>query len=177
MATLDHESTPSKAAIGGHPLHPFLVPFPIAFLVGALVTDLVNRATGTAFWAQASYYLVVAGFITGVLAALAGFIDFVSRPQIRRLSIAWMHFLGNGAAMLLTLVNILLRTRDPVAPVSGAELGLSLLVTLIFLVTGWLGGEKVFRHRVGVTPDARDHGRALEERERRHAAGIRGARR
>jgi len=31
----------STASIAGHPLHPMLVPFPIAFLVGALASDLV----------------------------------------------------------------------------------------------------------------------------------------
>jgi uncharacterized membrane protein len=152
VATVDQHPTPSKAAIAGHPLHPLLVPFPIAFLVGLLITDLVNRATDNPFWAQASYWLAIAGLVTGVLAALAGFIDFASRPQIRRLSIAWVHFLGNGVAMLLTVLNILLRRPDPAAPVSTTELALSAVVTLIFLVTGWLGGEMVFRHRIGMAP-------------------------
>ena len=37
----DHsQGVPSTAAIAGHPLHPIVVPFPIAYLVGALATDL-----------------------------------------------------------------------------------------------------------------------------------------
>ena len=126
------------------------------------------------FWAQASYWLAIAGLVTGVVAALAGFVDFVSRPQIRRLSIAWLHFLGNGAAMVLTIVNIVLRRADPAAAISGAELALSVLVVLILLVTGWLGGEMVFRHRVGVMGPVSEPAPA-----RSHAdpEGIRAARR
>ena len=36
----------STANIAGHPIHPMLIPFPIAFLVSAFVTDLVYWATG-----------------------------------------------------------------------------------------------------------------------------------
>jgi uncharacterized membrane protein len=31
----------STASIAGHPIHPMLIPFPVAFLVTAFVTDLV----------------------------------------------------------------------------------------------------------------------------------------
>ena len=167
MPTIDLAPTPSKAAIAGHPLHPLLVTLPVGSLVGLLVSDLANRATSDPFWAQASYWLAIAGLITGVLAALAGFVDFVSRPQIRRLSIAWVHFLGNGVAMLLTVGNFLLRRPDPTAAVSGLEFGLSVLVVLILLVTGWLGGEMVFRHRIGVTGAVAGAARVHAERDRR----------
>jgi uncharacterized membrane protein len=30
----------STAKIAGHPIHPMLIPFPVAFLVAALATDL-----------------------------------------------------------------------------------------------------------------------------------------
>ena len=149
MANRSMEPVPSAAAIKGHPLHPMLVPFPIAFLVGTLVTDLANRFTSDAFWAQASYWLAVAGLATGVLAALMGLIDFLRRRKIRALSIAWFHFLGNGVALVLTFVNISIRIPDPSAPVSAAALALSVIVTGVLLVTGWLGGEMVFRHRIG----------------------------
>ena len=42
----------STASIAGHPIHPMLVPFPIAFFVGAFVTDLVFWQTGVAFWSD-----------------------------------------------------------------------------------------------------------------------------
>ena len=177
MATLDMEPTPSKAAIAGHPLHPLLVTLPVGSLALLVVSDLANRATSDPFWAQASYWLTLAGLITGVLAALTGFIDFASRPRIRQLSIAWVHFLGNAVAMLLTAGNFLLRRPDPAAAVSGLELGLSVLVVLILLVTGWLGGEMVFRHRIGVPGTAAGGVHVAAERDRRPGGGVQAARR
>jgi len=176
VATLDLEPIPSKAAIAGHPLHPLLVTLPVGSLVLLLLSDLASRATSDPFWAQASYWLTIGGLITGVLAALTGFIDFVNGPRIRRLSIAWVHFLGNGVAMLLTLGNFLLRRSDPTAAVSEVELGLSVLVVVILLVTGWLGGEMVFRHRVGVTGTATGAAHTHAERDRR-PGGVQAARR
>ena len=54
MANYEHsEGVPSTASIGRHPIHPMLVPFPIGFLVGALVSDVVYWVLRDAFWAQA----------------------------------------------------------------------------------------------------------------------------
>ena len=61
----------STAAIDGHPFHPLLVTLPIAFLIGALLTDLAFQGTGDAFWARASTWLFGAGLVSGALAAVA----------------------------------------------------------------------------------------------------------
>jgi len=45
----------STVHIGGHPVHPILIPLPIAFLVGAALTDIVLAISGDAFWASASF--------------------------------------------------------------------------------------------------------------------------
>lgn len=179
MPILSKQAIPSKAAVRGHPLHPMLVPFPIAFLVGALASDLAFRATANTFWAEASFWLLAAGIVTGVLAALLGLIDFLSRPAIRRLPAAWVHFLGNGAALALAMVNLALRYPDPVANVLPTGLALSAVVMLILLVTGWLGGELVYRHRVGVSlapaanaPSVADTASANAEAERRRTGTL-----
>jgi uncharacterized membrane protein len=163
------ETTSSKAAIGGHPLHPAVVPFPIAFLVGALVTDIVNLNTLEAFWSQASYWLLVAGLATGVLAAVLGLIDFLARPRVRSLGVAWLHFMGNGTALLVTVANVALRAGDPAAPVSTLGLTLSAIVAVLLAATGWAGGEMVFRHGVGRVGDIAP-ARSREERDLRSHA-------
>ncbi len=150
MAINDLDAAPSKAAIGEHPIHPMLVPFPIAFLVGALVTDLVFLTTGDAFWARGSFWLLAAGIGMGALAAVFGLIDFISIPRARSLAAAWMHFLGNGAAILLAVWNVALRWTDMAAGATGFGLALSAVVVLILLATGWLGGELAYRYRIGV---------------------------
>ena len=88
----------------------------------------------------------------GALAAVAGLTDFLGNSRVRSITAAWVHFLGNAIAMLLAIWNLVLRLGEggSKAVPSGGVL-LSLVVVIIFLVTGWLGGELAFRHRVGVT--------------------------
>lgn len=147
---LNVEAVKSKAAIGGHPIHPMLIPFPVAFLPGALVTDLVYRSTGDAFWARASLWLLAAGVVTGALAAVFGLIDFLSIRRARSLRAGWVHFLGNVLAMALSIFNLLLRWGEPVPDVPSLGVTLSAVVTLILVVTGWLGGELSYKHAIGV---------------------------
>ncbi|QBQ53669.1 DUF2231 domain-containing protein [Nitrosococcus wardiae] len=144
------EGVKSTAAIGGHPVHPMLIPFPIAFLVGALLTDLTYLGTTDFFWARASLWLIAAGFISGALAAVFGLTDFMTIPRVREHNIAWIHFLGNATVLLLALINWLLRLGEPVASILPWGLLLSALTTVILLVTGWYGGELAYRHKIGV---------------------------
>jgi uncharacterized membrane protein len=62
----------STAQIAGHPLHPMIIPFPIAFLVGTLVTDLAYLGTTDLFWATASYWLLAGALIMAAVAAALG---------------------------------------------------------------------------------------------------------
>ena len=144
---------PATAAIAGHPLHPLLVTLPIGLLIGALVSDIGFYSTGDAFWARASAWLIGAGLVTGLIAAIAGLVDFLGSERIRLLAIVWYHFAGNAIALVLTAVNLYFRTQSDLTAVTGGQLLLSILVVLIFAVTGWLGGEMVFRHGAGVTGD------------------------
>jgi uncharacterized membrane protein len=147
----DYQGTPSTAAIAGHPIHPMLVVFPIAFLVGALATDLAFWRTGDHFWALASQWLLAAGVVMGALAAAAGLIEFLTISRVRSLVAGWVHFLGSVAAILIALWNLLHRLGgDPSAVIVPFGLVLSAVVVALFLVTGWLGGELVFRHRIGI---------------------------
>jgi uncharacterized membrane protein len=154
MRPSDQLGVPSTAAVAGHPIHPMLVVFPIAFLVAALATDLAFWGTNDPFWARASTWLLGAGVVMGVLAAVAGLIEFLTISRVRSLAAGWIHFLGNAAAILLALANLLYRIDEGLgAGVIPFGLILSAVVVAILLVTGWLGGELVFRHRIGVTTD------------------------
>src|SRR3546814_18621064 len=95
------ENPKSTARIADHPIHPMLIPFPIAFLVGTLVSDLMYWQTTDAFWATASVYLLVAAIIAAALAAVAGFIAFFVDRRIRVFSHPWQQLFGNVIAVLL----------------------------------------------------------------------------
>lgn len=148
---MDHEHPKSTARIAGHPIHPMLVPFPIAFFVGTFVSDIVYWRSGDAVWASFSAWLLGAAIVMALLAALAGFADFFGDRRIRALGHARQHMIGNLAAVTIAIVNLLLRLGDPAAAIVPVGLALSALVGLILVFTGWRGGDLVFKHGVGVS--------------------------
>ena len=149
---MPYEFPRSTASIGGHPIHPMLVPFPIAFLVGALLTDIAFVRGGSAFWAEASSWLIGAGIVSALLAALFGFIDFFGERRIRELKAARYHMMGNLLAVVLSLVNFVVRLDDSAGAIEGLGIALSAIVVLLLLFNGWMGGHMVYRHGVAVRP-------------------------
>src|SRR3954470_20649341 len=103
------DSVKSTASVGGHPIHPMIVPLPIGFLVAALLSDIGYSLNGSAFWVEASRWLILGGIVTGILAALFGLIDFLTIAYVRSRTAAWVHFLGNAAAIVLSVINLLIR--------------------------------------------------------------------
>jgi uncharacterized membrane protein len=140
----------STANIADHPIHPMLIPFPIAFLVATFVCDLIFWSTGNSAWFTATLWLLGAALLMAALAATAGLIDFFGDQRIRNLSAAWHHMIGNVIAVLLSFVNWYLRYTGGEAAVRPTGLLISLVVVLILLYTGWRGWEMVYAHRVAV---------------------------
>jgi uncharacterized membrane protein len=139
----------STARVVGQPIHPMLLPFPIACFVGVLITDVAYWRTAQMMWADFSAWLLVVGLIMGGLAAIAGLIDFLANRRIRAQLPAWPHVVGNIVVLLLALLNTFIHTRDAWTSVVPAGLILSAMIVLILPVTGWLGWSMVYRHGVG----------------------------
>src|SRR5262249_49883935 len=95
----------STAKIAGHPIHPMLVPFPIAFYVATLVCDLVYLQTGYPSWADATPWLLGAALVMSALAVTMGFIDVAGDARIRRLADVWWHAGANATAAVIQLIN------------------------------------------------------------------------
>jgi uncharacterized membrane protein len=127
-----------------------LVPIPIVCFVGTLITDIVYWQSGAMLWANISAWLLLVGLIVSLVAAPAGMIDFFGDPRIRELRAAWIHGIGNATALILSIFNCLIHTRDAYTSVVPTGLILSALVVVILLVTGWNGWALVYRHGVGV---------------------------
>lgn len=147
------EATPSKASIAGHPIHPMIIPFPIAFLAALPLADILFWATEQTFWARTGYYLLVAGLATGALAALVGLVDFSTLKEVRRHRQSYFHMFSNVGALALAVVNLVLRVGDPVGAVLPLGLILSLVGGGLLMVGGWYGGELSYRFRIGVARD------------------------
>jgi len=147
MSSINPQST---VTLAGRPLHAMLVPIPFVCFVGTLITDIVYWQTAAMLWADMSAWLLLVGLIVSLFAAPAGMIDFFGDPRIRRLRTAWIHGIGNVAALILSIFNCLIHTRDAYTSVVPSGLILSALVVVILLVTGWNGSALVHRHGVGV---------------------------
>ncbi|HEY0524358.1 MAG TPA: DUF2231 domain-containing protein [Stellaceae bacterium] len=137
----------SNAAVFGHPIHPVLIPFPVASLIGALGTDIAYRRTGDAFWARASRVLIGAGIATGAAAAIFGAIDYSTIRRARR-PVGTLHAIGNGTAMALAIGNFASRRGRDDVPSGG--LALSAATAALVGLTSWAGTELSYRHMVGV---------------------------
>jgi uncharacterized membrane protein len=141
----------SIASIGGHPIHPMLVPFPIVCFVGAFVTDLVYWRSMSFIWATFSVWLLTAGLIMAAVAAIVGLVDFAANRRIREFRPAWYHLFGNALVIVLSIINVFVHSRDGYTAVVPTGLILSSVVVVILMVTAWMGWEMVYRDRIGVT--------------------------
>src|SRR4051794_16243534 len=109
MAEGDLRGVATTAQLVGHPIHPMLIPFPIALFVATFASDLAYWATSDAFWGRGSFWLLTAAIVMSALAAIAGFVDFFGNARIRAIRDACQHMIANLVAVLLALVNLILR--------------------------------------------------------------------
>lgn len=144
----------SKARFVGHPIHQMLIPFPLGLLGMAVAFDVIHLFGGSDSVGHAAWYMIAAGILTGLLAAVFGGIDWLALPAgTRAKRIATMHGLGNVVIVVLFAISWLLR-RDTPSDASGLPIVLEVIGVIGALVTGWLGGELVDRLGVGVDPHA-----------------------
>jgi uncharacterized membrane protein len=144
----------SKAKLLGHPIHQMLIVFPLGVLAMSLVFDLIARFAGLPKLHEAAFYMIAAGIISGLVAAVFGLIDFLAIPGATRAKrIGALHGVGNVIVVVIFAASWLLRRDDPARPeilaivLSAAAAGLA-------TITGWLGGELVDRLGVGVDDGA-----------------------
>ena len=144
----------SRVKSMGHPIHPMLVNFPLGLLVTTAVFDIVHLITGNGYWSGIAFWMIAAGVITGVLAAIIGTIDALAIPSgTRAKSVSVFHGSGNALILVLFAVSWLLRFNDPGNPPVAAFV-LSFLGAALLGVTGWLGGELTLRLGIGVDEGA-----------------------
>ena len=156
----------SRMSILGHPIHPMLIHFPVAALLGVIATDIAYVVTEDFFWARGSLWLAGIGMAGGWISGTAGLIDLVFVQQIRRLVIAWCHALLAVMLLSLATLNWLLRAGGhPEALIAPWGLYLSLLTGLLIGFTSLMGGELVYDHAVGVSPEKMAERREKDESE------------
>lgn len=150
-------------------IHPALVHFPIALLLGGILLDLY------AWWrredlAWVATGLLLAGVVTGALAAVAGVVAFYTVPsshteEAHRL-VPWHIGMAVTMFVLFTVAAIMRWYRQPVPPTSVIRV-LGLVAAAVLLVTAALGGRIVYHGGMGIEPKIV----AAHLREHTHGAG------
>jgi len=147
----------TRATVAEHPVHPMLIPFPIALWIFSLASDLIYLfGFGGPVWKDIALYTMVGGIVGGLAAAIPGYIDYrsLSDPVIVR--VAQMHMIINVGLIVLFTINAGLRIMngtEAVLPVFLSALGVAALG-----VSGWLGGELVYVQGVAVQPERESTG-------------------
>jgi uncharacterized membrane protein len=145
----------SRTKLLGHPIHPMLIVLPLGLLAMAVVFDIIYLVTGDETFANVAFWDITAGVIGGLAAALFGFIDWLAIPKdTRARRIGLIHGTGNLVIVLLFVASWLLRVSDHAYSPNLVPFFLGLIGVVLALGTAWLGGEMVYRLRVGVDDGA-----------------------
>lgn len=146
----------SKASIGGHPVHPMLIPFPLALWVTSFAVDILFYFLRHPTLLVVAKLLIAAGCLGAIAAAIFGIIDWlaIKNGDVKR--VANWHARLNIAALVVFAISLLLRL-GRYSELVGRKLTIPFLLSLVgvilIAISGWLGGELVFRYGVGQARD------------------------
>ena len=144
----------ARAKLFGHPVHQMLIVLPLGLLTGAVIFDVLNLVLPGRNFSFVSFWLIPAGLITGVLAAIFGFIDYLKIPRNTRAKrVGRFHGIGNVVVLGFFALSWWIRV-DPNSEPILAAYALSIVGGVFSMITGWLGGELVDRMAIGVDDGA-----------------------
>jgi len=153
----------SRANIKGHPLHPILVSFPIAFYTGTLLFDILAKTYSPEFLFTA-YNLEITALASAALAAIPGIIDYIYTvpPHSTAKKRGGKHGLTNVAVIIFFTAALIYRANNEV-PNINILIALEGAGWILLLFAGWMGGTLVIRNQIGVDPRYADAGKWKEE--------------
>ena len=147
----------SKTKLFGHPVHPIVVAFPLALGAAAVVADLAYLITKDGVFARMAYYLIWGCVVLGGVSIVIGWRDWFAIPaKTRAKTIGLWHGLSADVFTILFAISGWLRMGLPAAP-STLALALSFIALLVVPQLGWLGGELVYKYRIGVLQHTSAH--------------------
>ncbi len=150
----------SKASIAGHPIHPMLIPFPLALWATSFVVDILFYFLRHPTLLVISKFMIAAGCIGGLAAAIPGIVDWLSIKNDPAKKVANWHARLNIIALVVFAISLLLRLgsySDFVGRKLTIPFLLSLVGVILISISGWLGGELAFRYGIGQTQDEETH--------------------
>jgi uncharacterized membrane protein len=147
----------SKASFAGHPIHPMLIPFPLALWVTSFVVDILFYFLRHPTLLVIAKFMIAAGCLGAIAAAIPGFIDWLAIKNGDVKKVANWHARLNIVALVVFAISFFLRLgsySDLVSRRLTVPFLLSLVGVILISISGWLGGELVFRHGLGQTRNA-----------------------
>ena len=133
----------AAASAGARTIHQSLAPFPVAYFTAAFVTDLAYWRTTEVMWERFSVWLIAGGLVMAALVAVTAVIDLASGRQRP----AWLCALGYMFAVLLSLLNVFVHSRDGYTAVVPTGLMLSAVVVAILALFTFVAGWSLTRDR------------------------------
>lgn len=98
----------SRASIARHPIHPMLVPFPIALWIFSLAADFIYLLEfGGPLWKGIAFYSMVGGIGGALAAAVPGYVDYRTLTEPQTVRIARWHMVINLFLVVLFSANAL----------------------------------------------------------------------
>ena len=142
----------SKASIGGHPIHPMLIPFPIALWATSFAVDVLFYLLRLPVLLTMAKFMLAAGCLAAVAAAIFGIIDWLGIKNGEVKKVANWHARLNVIALIVFAISLFLRMGN-YSHLVGRRLTIPFLLSLVgvilITISGWLGGELVFKYGVG----------------------------
>jgi uncharacterized membrane protein/nitrite reductase/ring-hydroxylating ferredoxin subunit len=136
-----------------HPIHPMLVHFPIGLFILSLLLDLASLVfPGVPDLVRGSFYAMLLGLITALLAAVPGFIDYTDiRTDHPGRPTATTHMILNLLVVAVYAINLGVRSSSLAdSKISIGPLVLSLIGVILLSASGYLGGRLVYDEGIAV---------------------------
>jgi uncharacterized membrane protein len=143
----------SKASIGGHPIHPMLVSFPIGLWITSFAADVIFYFHRNTSLLLISKFMIAAGIVGGIAAAVPGIVDWLTLTDKDVTKVANWHARLNIIALIIFAISLYFRMRAGAHWVHYSmriPFLLSFLGVVLISISGWLGGELTFKHGVGM---------------------------
>ena len=144
----------SKVKVLGHPLHPMLIAFPVAFYVATFVAYIVYQNNADPFWFRLGVVANIAGVVMAVVAAIPGLIDWARAipNESNAKQTGLVHMVLNTVSILLFSAAALLNYNKwyESLPNLGATLLLTGLGVVVTGAAGFYGWTLVQRYHVGI---------------------------
>jgi uncharacterized membrane protein/nitrite reductase/ring-hydroxylating ferredoxin subunit len=142
----------SRASFKGHPLHPMLIAFPVAFFTGTLLFDILGFINNNPNFWQTGMYMEILGILGGLVAAIPGAIDYFTTvpPKSSAKKRATKHAFTNIS--MLIVFSVALFYRQEHGAIQIVILGFEIVGFALISFAGWMGATLVYRNQIGVNP-------------------------